>query len=75
MGDTNWAQSISSGTALTGTAGVGRFGAVLSSALEQSNVDLSTQLTNLIIAQQAYQANAQTISTENQIMQTLLNKL
>ncbi|MCF7998893.1 MAG: flagellar hook protein FlgE [Methylovulum sp.] len=75
VGDTNWAQSISSGTALTGTAGVGRFGAVLSSALEQSNVDLSTQLTNLIIAQQAYQANAQTISTENQIMQTLLNKL
>ncbi len=75
VGDTNWAQSISSGTALPGTAGVGRFGAVLSSALEQSNVDLSTQLTNLIIAQQAYQANAQTISTENQIMQTLLNKL
>ena len=75
VGDTNWSESLSSGVPITGTAETGRFGSVLSNALEQSNVDLSTQLTNLIIAQQAYQANAQTISTENSIMQTLLNKL
>ncbi|MDP2901549.1 MAG: flagellar hook protein FlgE [Methylovulum sp.] len=73
LGDTNWAQSISSGLPVTGVAGTGSFGGIQSMALEQSNVDLSAQLTNLIIAQQAYQANAQTISTENTIMQTLLN--
>ena len=40
--------------------------------MEQSNVDLSTQLVDLIVAQQAYQANAQTIKTQNQVVQTLL---
>jgi len=73
LGDTSWAQSISSGVPVPGTAGAGNFGSIQSGALEQSNVDLSAQLVNLIIAQQTYQANSQTISTENNIMQTLLN--
>jgi flagellar hook protein FlgE len=46
---------------------------IQSGALEQSNVDLSAQLVNLIVAQQAYQANSQTISTENRIIDTILN--
>lgn len=75
LGDTNWAQSGSSGSAISGVAGTGNFGAIHAGALEQSNVDLSAQLVNLIVAQQAYQANSQTISTENSIIQTLLNKI
>jgi len=73
LGDTNWAQSVSSGNAISGIAGTGNFGTVQAGALEQSNVDLSAELVDLIIAQQAYQANSQTISTENNIVQTLLN--
>ena len=56
-----------------GEAGSGNFGLIQSGALEQSNVDLSAQLVNLIVAQQSYQANSQTISTENSIIQTILN--
>lgn len=73
LGDTTWGQSSSSGSPLQGEAGSGNFGLIQSGALEQSNVDLSEQLVNLIIAQQAYQANSQTISTENSIVQTILN--
>jgi flagellar hook protein FlgE len=73
LGDTNWAQSGNSGEPIPGEAGTGNFGLIQSGALEQSNVDLSAQLVNLIVAQQAYQANSQTISTENTIVQTILN--
>ena len=73
LGDTSWAQSSASGAPIPGHAGEGNFGLIQSGALEQSNVDLSAQLVNLIVAQQAYQANSQTISTENSIMQTILN--
>lgn len=73
LGDTTWAQSSSSGSPIPGQAGSGNFGRIQSGALEQSNVDLSAQLVNLIVAQQSYQANSQTISTENSIIQTILN--
>jgi flagellar hook protein FlgE len=73
LGDTNWAQSANSGEPIPGEAGTGNFGSIQSGALEQSNVDLSAQLVNLIVAQQSYQANAQTITTENSIVQTILN--
>jgi len=73
LGDTNWAQSADSGEPIPGEAGSGNFGLINAGALEQSNVDLSAQLVNLIVAQQAYQANAQTITTENSIVQTILN--
>lgn len=75
LGDTNWGQSIDSGPAVSGVAGTGSFGKIAAGTLEQSNVDISTELVNLIIAQQAYQANSQTISTENSIVQNLLNNL
>jgi flagellar hook protein FlgE len=48
-------------------------GAIQSSAVEESNVDLTSELVNMITAQRAYQANAQTIKTEDQVMQTLVN--
>lgn len=72
-GNTAWKESSQSGEAVSGQAGTGNFGLMQSGALESSNVDLSAQLVHLIIAQQAYQANAQTITTEKTIMQTILN--
>jgi len=73
LGDTSWGQSADSGEPIRGEAGANNFGNIQSGALEGSNVDLAAQLVNLIVAQQHYQANAQTITTENQIMQTILN--
>jgi flagellar hook protein FlgE len=73
LGDTAWGQSANSGVPIPGEAGANNFGLIQAGALESSNVDLSAQLVNLIVAQQAYQANAQTITTENTIMQTVLN--
>ncbi|MDT4330237.1 flagellar hook protein FlgE [Methylomonas sp. MED-D] len=73
LGDTAWGQSATSGDPIAGEAGSNNFGLIQSGALESSNVDLSAQLVNLIVAQQAYQANAQTITTENTIMQAVLN--
>lgn len=73
LGDTAWGQSANSGEPIRGEAGGNNFGTIQSGALEASNVDLAAQLVNLIVAQQHYQANAQTITTENQIMQAILN--
>lgn len=73
LGDTQWAQTVSSGAAVTGAAGTTGFGAINSGALEQSNVDIAQQLIKLIVAQQSYQANAQSISTENEAIQSVLN--
>ena len=73
LGDTNWAQSFESGAPLSGQAGSGTFGLVQSGALESSNVDISKQLVNMIIAQRDFQANAKMISTEDQITQTIIN--
>jgi flagellar hook protein FlgE len=73
LGDGAWGESSASGSPIIGNAGEGNFGTLQSGALEQSNVDLSKQLVNLIIAQQTYQANSQTIQTENSVIQTIMN--
>lgn len=73
VGDTNWAQTFESGDLVRGQAGRGTFGQVQSGALEASNVDLSTQLVNMIIAQRDFQANAKMISTEDAVTQTIIN--
>ncbi len=73
LGDTTWGQNANSGEPVAGEPGANNFGLIQSGSLEASNVDISAQLVNLIVAQQAYQANAQTITTENTIMQTILN--
>ena len=73
QGDNVWASSSASGVALLGTAGTGNFGSLTNGALEASNVDLSKELVNMIVAQRNYQSNAQTIKTQDQILNTLVN--
>ncbi len=73
LGKTAWAQSSASGEPVIGKPGSGTLGSVQSGALEQSNVDLSEQLINLIVAQRNYQANAKTIQTEDAVTQTIIN--
>src|SRR5205814_1994267 len=61
MGNNQWAESADSGQALVATPGAGTLGVLQSGALEDANVDLTEELVNMITAQRAYQANAQTI--------------
>jgi len=68
----NWLPSPTSGQAQTNTPGSAGVGVLESGALEGSNVDLSTQLVNLIVAQQAYQANVQSINVDQQDVQKLM---
>lgn len=72
LGDNKWAESPASGQPLVGTPGSGSLGMLQSSALENSNVDLTKELVDLITAQRVYQANAQTIKTQDQVLQTLV---
>ncbi|WP_300651795.1 flagellar hook protein FlgE [Pseudomonas sp.] len=73
VGKTAWVQSFASGEPVVGTPRSGTLGALQSGALEDSNVELSDQLVNLIVAQRNYQANAKTIETESSITQTIIN--
>lgn len=73
QGDNVWAATQASGVELLGTAGTGNFGKLTNGALEASNVDLSKELVNMIVAQRNYQSNAQTIKTQDQILNTLVN--
>jgi len=68
----NWVATAASGPAVVNPPGVGGLGTLESGAIEGSNVDLSTQLVNLIVAQQAYQANVQGINVDQQDVQRLL---
>ena len=73
VGDTSWIQTNDSGEPVIAAPGSGSLGAITSGALEESNVDLSEQLVQLIIAQRNFQANARTISTSDEITQTIIN--
>ncbi|MDD5336109.1 MAG: flagellar hook protein FlgE [Rhodoferax sp.] len=74
MGENVWSETPASGAPLTGTPGAGTtLGHLLGSALEGSNVDLTAELINLIIAQRTYQANTQTVKTQDQVVQALIN--
>ncbi|OQP31312.1 flagellar hook protein FlgE [Pantoea latae] len=73
QGDNVWAATSSSGQAAIGLANTGTYGSLTSGALEASNVDMSKELVNMIVAQRNYQANAQTIKTQDQILNTLVN--
>ncbi|QHI97984.1 flagellar hook-basal body complex protein [Xylophilus rhododendri] len=68
-----WKETISSGAPIKNVPGSGNFGKINSGTLEDSNVDLTAELVNMMTAQRAYQANAQTIKTQDQIMSTLVN--
>ena len=74
VGANEWKSTNASGDPLPlGAPGTGVYGLLQSGALEESNVDLTGELVNMIVAQRAYQANAQTIKTEDQVLQTLVN--
>lgn len=71
--NTNWIETYGSGQPVYGTAGSSNYGQIQSGALESSNVDLTQELVNMIVAQRNYQANAQMISTEKSITETVIN--
>ncbi len=73
QGGNTWTRSVTSGDPLVGIPGDGSLGALRAGALEESNVDLTGELVNMITAQRIYQANAQTIKTQDQVLQTLVN--
>lgn len=69
---TSWQASVGSGAALIGTPGTGQFGSLSSQQLEQSNVEVATELVDLMSAQRNYQANTKSISTQNEVLQSLM---
>ncbi|MDL2338917.1 MAG: flagellar hook protein FlgE [Pseudomonadota bacterium] len=74
MGANLWKPTFASGDPTgAGAPGTGTYGALQAGALEESNVDLTGELVNMITAQRLYQANAQTIKTQDQVLQTLVN--
>jgi flagellar hook protein FlgE len=73
IGGNEWKPTQAAGAKVDGVPGSGVFGLLQAGALEESNVDLTGELVNMIVAQRAYQANAQTIKTEDQVLQTLVN--
>lgn len=73
VGNTMWAQTFETGEAIIGAPGSSSLGNITAGALEESNVDLSEELVNLIIAQRNFQANAKTIETANATTQTIIN--
>lgn len=72
-GDNLWTASASSGQELVGAPGTGLRGLIQPSATETSNVDMARELVDMIVAQRAYQANSQTISTQDELLQTIIN--
>jgi len=73
VGDTMFRESANSGAVQLGVAGEGQRGELMSGALEMSNVDLSAEFTNLILAQRGFQANARVITTSDQVLEELVN--
>ena len=73
VGNNLWVETASSGQPTVGQPTSGAFGALRAGALEESNVDLTAELVNMMTAQRAYQANAQTIKTQDQVMSTIVN--
>ncbi|MDA8196411.1 MAG: flagellar hook protein FlgE [Actinomycetota bacterium] len=72
VGNLDYQTTLNSGTPQVGTAGTGGRGQLLGGSLESSNVDLGTELTNLIVAQNAYQADTKVVSTSSTVLQALV---
>ena len=73
VGSGEYLETFKSGAPVLGNPTVGQFGQLRSGAVEESNVDLTSELVNMMTAQRNYQANAQTIKTQDQVMSTLVN--
>ncbi|HEX2828985.1 MAG TPA: flagellar hook protein FlgE [Burkholderiales bacterium] len=72
-GNNLWQETADSGQPIIGAPQTGSMGSLQSAAIEDSNVDLTQELVNMITAQRVYQANAQTIKTQDQVLQTIVN--
>ncbi|MCC6161269.1 MAG: flagellar hook protein FlgE [Nitrosomonas sp.] len=73
MGNNQWGETAESGLPLVGAPQTGVLGSLQSAAVEESNVDLTTELVSLIMTQRVYQANAKTIETQDAVMQSIMN--
>nr|WP_315846743.1 flagellar hook-basal body complex protein [uncultured Achromobacter sp.] len=73
VGNNAWTETAASGQPILGQPGTNGLSKVVGQATEASNVDMSKELVNMIIAQRTYQANSQTIKTQDEIMQVLMN--
>lgn len=73
IGAGSWRETVASGQPIQGSPGEGNFGSLRAGATEESNVDLTAELINMMTAQRDYQANAQTIKTQDQTLSTLVN--
>jgi flagellar hook protein FlgE len=73
LGGSLWGESVSSGTPMTtGNPGTNQLGVTISGEVEQSNVDLATEFTNMITAERGFQANSRVITTADQMLQTIV---
>jgi flagellar hook protein FlgE len=73
QGNNLWAETVQSGQPFLGTSGTGSFGDIDGGMLESSNVNLGDEMVNMIVYQRNYQSNSQTIKTQSEILQTLVN--
>ena len=73
LGNNQWSETADSGPSQVGVPGSGALGALTPAAVEDSNVDITAELVNMITMQRAYQANAQTIKTQDSLLQTIVN--
>ena len=74
-GGNNYQTSTSSGAASVGAPGAGGRGSIEDDTLEQSNVDISTEFANLIVAQRAFEANSKTVTTFDTVTQETINMI
>ena len=73
QGNNLWAETAQSGQPFLGTSGTGSFGDIEGGMLESSNVNLGDEMVNMIVHQRNYQSNSQTIKTQSEVLQTLVN--
>lgn len=73
MGGSLWSQTANSGLPLVGTPNTSGYGSTIGGELEMSNVDLATEMTNMITAERGYQANSRTITVADEMLNTLVN--
>lgn len=73
IGDNEWIETLESGAPITGSPLTASLGQINDYSIEESNVDLTEELVDMIVAQRVYQANAQTIKTQDAILQTLVS--
>jgi flagellar hook protein FlgE len=72
-GSGNWEANFATGEPVHGAPGEGNFGGLRAGALEDSNIDITAELVSMMTAQRAYQASAQSIKTQDQVLSTMLN--